>query len=521
MYALDKSPSWLTLILAILLFNRCAIVRTPNGGDKDIVPPSLVNQYPNNGSTNFNGSELNLVFNEEITTKDANKQLLISPYYNGRPEFVIKRNRVQLKLDQKLIPNTTYSFNFRKGLVDITEGNPAPNPKIIFSTGAKIDSGSVSIHATDAFTSKPVLNHLVALYTATDTINIYKHKPNYFGYTDSSGNATISFLPKNKLKLFVYNDLNDDLLYNDKAERLGWNDTIINPIANKTYNLIVGPQDSKPPVILSNNSFNYVSELKYNEGITNVKLLVSSRILNIIHRENSTLFTSKLKDSCQIQISIADSSGNTKLDTVTLNFNNTKKQSPYNTERLYNIPKTEIIQNEKFAILIKDSSVKVNTSAWIITTDTIPKTVKWIKSKDSLYTYLPKGKNHKLIISKNSITDIFDSTNRKSDTISLTTKIINENNVGSISIKVNFPKSNQLLQLYKDNRLVLEAVPKYENTFINLEPGTYDIKLLTDQNGNKRWDTANFKQNIQAEPIKSLPNPVLLKANWEIDDITF
>jgi hypothetical protein len=131
MYALDKSPSWLTHILAILLFSQCAIVRTPNGGDKDIVAPNLVNQYPTNGSTNFNGSELNLVFNEEITTKDANKQLLISPYYNGRPEFVIKRNRVQVKLDQKLNPNTTYSFNFRNGLVDITESNPAPNPKII------------------------------------------------------------------------------------------------------------------------------------------------------------------------------------------------------------------------------------------------------------------------------------------------------------------------------------------------------------------------------------------------------
>jgi len=331
MYALDKSPSWLTHILAILLFSQCAIVRTPNGGDKDIVAPNLVNQYPTNGSTNFNGSELNLVFNEEITTKDANKQLLISPYYNGRPEFVIKRNRVQVKLDQKLNPNTTYSFNFRKGLVDITESNPAPNPKIIFSTGATIDSGSVSIHATDAFTSKPVLNHLVALYTSTDTINIYKQKPNYFGYTDSSGNATISFLPKNKLKLFVWNDLNDDLLYNDKAERLGWNDTIINPVANKSYDIIVGPQDSKPPVILSNNSFNYISELKYNEGITDVKLLASTRKLNIVHNGTNTLFISKTKDSCIIQISITDSSGNNNIDTVTLNFDNSKKNSPYHT----------------------------------------------------------------------------------------------------------------------------------------------------------------------------------------------
>jgi hypothetical protein len=47
------------LSLQFILFffvSSCAIRVTPTGGDKDIEPPKVVQEFPANKSTNFNGN---------------------------------------------------------------------------------------------------------------------------------------------------------------------------------------------------------------------------------------------------------------------------------------------------------------------------------------------------------------------------------------------------------------------------------------------------------------------------------
>ena len=63
--------------LGLLSFTGCAKRGTITGGPQDTIAPVLVNAYPENYTTNFNGNEIKITFNELIKVKDINKQLII------------------------------------------------------------------------------------------------------------------------------------------------------------------------------------------------------------------------------------------------------------------------------------------------------------------------------------------------------------------------------------------------------------------------------------------------------------
>jgi hypothetical protein len=53
--------------------------------------------------------------------------------------------------------------------------------------------------------------------------------------------------------------------------------------------------------------------------------------------------------------------------------------------------------------------------------------------------------------------------------------------------------------------------------FSNIEPGKYLIRVIFDGNGNQKWDTGNYLQKIQPERVVYYPNPVEVRANWEME----
>lgn len=63
----------------------------------------------------------------------------------------MKHRSLIVDIDQELLPNTTYMFNFGDAVVDVTENNKAKDLVYVFSTGASIDSLSLSGTVVDAF----------------------------------------------------------------------------------------------------------------------------------------------------------------------------------------------------------------------------------------------------------------------------------------------------------------------------------------------------------------------------------
>ena len=106
----------------ILFTVQCAKRASPTGGPKDSIPPVLINASPKLNTIFFDKDEFNLTFNEYITLKDINKQLIISPPLNSTQYKVYPvtgaSKKVTLKLLDSLFKNTTYTFNFGESIVE-------------------------------------------------------------------------------------------------------------------------------------------------------------------------------------------------------------------------------------------------------------------------------------------------------------------------------------------------------------------------------------------------------------------
>ena len=67
------------------------------------------------------------------------------------------------------------------------------------------------------------------------------------------------------------------------------------------------------------------------------------------------------------------------------------------------------------------------------------------------------------------------------------------------------------------NFIVEKTVTKEETTvFDNLNPGKYNLRIILDTNKNGKWDTGNFLKGIQAEKVVYFPEPIEVRANWEL-----
>ncbi len=72
------------------------------------------------------------------------KQLIVSPplsssQYKLYPTTGASK-KISLVLNDSLMDNTTYTFNFGESIIDFNEGNPTPFLTYTLSTGATIDS---------------------------------------------------------------------------------------------------------------------------------------------------------------------------------------------------------------------------------------------------------------------------------------------------------------------------------------------------------------------------------------------
>lgn len=223
----------LYIIASILLFS-CAHPVSPGGGSKDKEAPVVLGTSPENGSANFKKDRFTIEFNEFVELKDAQNQILISPPLQNNPDYKTKGKSIQIKFNEKLKENTTYSVYFGDAIVDITEGNPNSNYTYIFSTGAFTDSLSLQGVVKDASTLEPISNCFVMLYKDdNDTISLDSMpllvRPYYLSKTDDLGRYRFSGLGYDKYLLFAIIDMNGSLSFDLPNEQIGFIDSLISP----------------------------------------------------------------------------------------------------------------------------------------------------------------------------------------------------------------------------------------------------------------------------------------------------
>ena len=123
--------------------------------------------------------------------------------------------------------------------------------------------------------------------------------------------------------------------------------------------------------------------------------------------------------------------------------------------------------------------------------------------------------NYKLLIEPEAFSSIYQL---KNDSLITVFKTRNEEDYGNLKFTITPDfKEDYIVQLLQKNEIIEEFFDENVKTFnINyLKPGEYQIKLIIDNNGNKKWDTGNYQLNLQPEKVVFYQDKITIRENWD------
>ncbi|PKQ44896.1 Ig-like domain-containing protein [Confluentibacter flavum] len=526
---MNKTLSNFILIVFIsALFINCANRGNPEGGPKDLDPPKIIKTEPENYSIHFNGKEIKIYFDEYIKIKDIQKQLIISPPMNTQPEIIPLGNAskyISIKIYDTLPPNTTYAFNFGNSITDNNEGNPYPYYKYVFSTGDYIDSLSVKGNILDAEKLAPDTFVSVMLYevdsTYTDSV-IYKNPPKYITNTlDSVTTFSIDNVKAGKYMLVALKDANNDNKFQQKTDKIAFHKSFIDVPTDSLYTLKLFKEatnfNAVRPQLISGGKIAFGYEGDYKDMQITLKSDVPEGFLSRTTKdvETDTLYywyQPKLElDSLVFNVSKDDFKQDfvirlkdNKRDTLVINTNTSGSIGYDQDFKIFGTTPFKSFDTTKIAIIDKDSTEVTFSSAF----DTISNTLalNFIKTEDNSYN---------ISVLPETFTDIFGDTN---DSLNYKLATPKKSNFGSWRLQVinaTYPIIVQLITENGDIRYEKYSTKQEDLDFLNLTPSKYQVRVINDVNGNRKYDTGNYLKKIQPENSSYFEINDPVRADWE------
>ena len=508
----------------VFLCISCAQFVPPTGGKKDITPPKVLKTIPENKTRNFESRTISLTFDEYIDIASIKQDLLIIPDPKSLYTVKQKGKNILLVFDKAFEKNTTYTFNFRNGIKDLTERNPASNLKLVFSTGAILDSQFIKGEVRDIHTKLPVLECTVALYR-NDTTPISKRKPDYFIKTDSAGKYSLENLKPNLYAVMAFTDANNNLNYDQKTEKIGFIKDTIN--LNKNLNLDpieIYRSNQNPNKIKKGISREKEYVIQLDKPVRDIKLLDSLDYF-LTERNSISIFnTSKIKqDTTIIRFVSVDSL--LHQDTLKQKIYFTKPSKAYKKTTLTyksdiksgTFQSADLLYNITFDMPIETFT----DSKLIFKTDTLAQekpTIKWLSKNHLQVAIRTKAKQKTdLIFLANAFVNLKGDT---SALFAISNTILQEKDMGTLAGTLK-GKEQKIVQLIDSESYLIqkEITANTSFAFKAIIPGTYLLKIIYDTNKNGIWDPGNLMKRSMPENISISKEPIKIKANFEIKNI--
>ncbi|MDR7372598.1 Ig-like domain-containing protein [Flavobacterium aquidurense] len=530
---LKNNLKYISFLLVFLMMS-CAKRGSITGGLKDTLAPVLKYSSPKNYSTDFKANEIILTFDEYVKLKNTNKQLIISPPMKHEPVILptTASKEITIKIIDTLQPNTTYSMNFGQSIADNNEGNPLNQFKYVFSTGSYIDSLSIGGSIKDAY-EKNVDNFVsVMLYEVNDKFNdsvVYKEFPRYITNTlDSLQTFKLENLKAGKYLLVALKDKGSNNKFNPKDDKIGFikhyitvpNDTLfelelfketqsfkaLKPIqasGNRLFLPFDSKQDftnSKPKIVLKNKDEILESVVtrfpkKDSLQVWYKPIKVDSLSMEISKENYSKKFTFKIKDQKKDTLNI------TTLQNGILNFR----------DRFTLETATPLVKFDKSKIkLINKDSVAVDF------------TTEYDEFDQKMYIDFKKEplQKYKFTFLPGALTDFYDKAN---DTLIYKLSTKEYSDYGNLILNLKNVKRFPIIVEITDKKgdVVLES--QYSEgetklTFDLVEPHTFTLRIIYDDNKNKIYDSGNFLKKTYAEEVFYYQKEIDVRTNWDVDE---
>lgn len=205
----------------------------PQGGPKDETPPKMVKETPANGTVNFTGKKVEILFDEYIQLDKVSENVLISPPQQRPPEVKAIGKKVTVTFDEDLQDSTTYTIDFGSAICDNNEKNAINGYSFSFSTGDVIDSLEISGLLINAEDLNPVSGIVIGIHDNLDDSIITVQPFKRIAKTDEDGYFTIHNVRPGTYRIYGLGDVSNDYLY-QPGEGIALYDSLIVPTCQTT-----------------------------------------------------------------------------------------------------------------------------------------------------------------------------------------------------------------------------------------------------------------------------------------------
>lgn len=206
----------------------------PQGGPKDETPPLVLKETPLNGTLNYQGKTIEVVFDEYIQLDNVSENVLVSPPQQRPPEITAVGKKLRVVFAQDLQDSTTYALDFGSAICDNNEKNPLPGYIFAFSTGPVIDSLEVAGLLLNAENLNPVSGVFMGLHDDLAD-SAFTTKPFVrIGKTDAYGEFYISNLKAGTYRLYGLKDMSRDYMW-QPGEGVALYDSLLVPSVTTTF----------------------------------------------------------------------------------------------------------------------------------------------------------------------------------------------------------------------------------------------------------------------------------------------
>lgn len=505
----------------LMLCWSCAQVRSLPGGEKDLAPPVALLADPPNLTSNFQGNEIEIVFDEYIQLNNIQQELIVSPPQKKFPDIRVKQKSVVLKFNDELLPNTTYQINFGDGIADVNENNKVQNLVYIFSTGNVIDSLKIHGSVRNVESDSPGEKYKVLLFENDTAVFSQKMNPLYFTKTKSDGSFILSYLKAGNYHLVALDDLNSNYHW-DEGEPLAMiNESFEIPRPDSATTLLHAstPLPELPDVTSFVADSTGILKLPLDPHFRNLKVkrLNGESVDIIVDRDSlfSVLTGAPTEKFEDVQLEF----DTLVVDTLNVPFFAAaqKQKAKLYTDTPQKISSTQEIRiySNRPILLLDEKSIKVKVDSLQVG-GTIEKTGNQFGFV--IKALIPPGKSAEITIPPGTFATRDGAGH---DSLFIKTYLYRPEELGTVILNVqalNYVGKLLLILSDKNDKPVLKTLinAQEEITIRNLPAGDYVAKVIEDVNQNQLYDPINLKRKSVPEITHIFSGKINVRSNWEL-----